>query len=825
MQSSDHLADGILSHQRRKWFATEMQKNRGAYTQDKQLLLLTGTWNVNGRSPDPNIDISPWLFPRSRQDQKPIDVFLLGLQEIQFLSGVDAVRTDPVKGIAWRKKIQTCLGSDYERVAERQLVGIMVFVFVRKNHVPFLSNVQLSYAATGFLNAVGNKGGVAARFKLYNRTISCVACHLAAHVANVERRNQDFTDVVRKAVFLPLDSAQNSLPTRSSSVFTLPGETSQPNITRQAKTVIDESALTADPYADGLPSAIGGNASWLGSVASVAATAFYDISAGANTTILNDPRAIKAVDHDLVFWLGDLNYRIDAPLDQVMTWINKNDWDSLYRFDQLQREMKTCGAFTGFQEARIHFPPTYKLERFSNDYSCDENGTVKRVPAYTDRILWRVGVDEEDPHGVPDLNLEEYSCAHSVYSSDHRPVYALFTMTFGIEDESRRQNVEDKINKELDTREARYKPSLQFSSSLVEFGDIFFEQECERSISIRNVGGEPAIFSVEMPNSVSKWLLFDVSRWQRIEIQPDRTVSLRMRALVNAEQGMANSICITGCSLGTVLQITAQPGNMKESIRVRGRYVATTLGLPLETLSMLAEPVLSLRLSKETKSLDHLRNNVDEDHKNAPGSVPLSIPKEIWLLVDGLIRVHDGDDEPYMNRFPSLFLGEADEAQVHRALAFIDRAERMPEDLSGDAIGMCLLRVLGKMDGSVIPHYAYKRVIEAGHTEDGNAVRAVVDLLPPLNSNVFWYIIGLLCELRSIQKKEDRGKAIARVFGSVLIRRAGGASIRDERSKTSFIMAAIRFQRRTAVDGYSAIIDLTNPVTHPRILVKGNVQA
>ena len=43
-------------------------------------------------------------------------------------------------------------------------------------------------------------------------------------------------------------------------------------------------------------------------------------------------------------------------------------------------------VFKGFIEGDTNFAPTYKYDLFCNDYDTSEKN---RVPAWTDRVLWR----------------------------------------------------------------------------------------------------------------------------------------------------------------------------------------------------------------------------------------------------------------------------------------------------------------------------------------------------------------------------------------------------------------------------------------------------
>lgn len=820
--------DSPISRQRRRWFVTEMGKHREAYTYDKELNLFAGTWNVCGKGPAEGVQLDKWLFPAEHRNGNPFDVYMLGLQEIQNLAGVDAVRTDPKRGEQWRSIIRQTLGADYEQVAERQLVGILVIVFLRKNHTPYLSNVQLSYAATGVLNAVGNKGGVAARFQLYDRTISCVACHLAAHTEFVQRRNQDFENVVRKAVFLPDEPPEyaQSISSLTSGGTLLSRESPSDDYSRILPSKKPSIAGSSASYG-GLPSVAEGASAWLGSVASVAATALSDMSAGANTAVLNDPNAVRILEHDVVFWLGDLNYRIEASLSDVLNWIEQKNWHQLYQADQLQRQMKTCEVFKGFKEGPICFPPTYKVNKTEDSYkTSDQNGDKVRVPAYTDRILWRLG-DGGGGLGTPRLSLQNYT-SPLVLSSDHRPVYASFRMVFGVEDVRRKQKMEKKINRELDVREASMRPALQFSPTYVDFGDVFFDQQCSRKMSIKNTGSASAFLTVSLPSDTPQWFKFDPSAWRNFEIPAGKSVQLNFGILITGKDGAANDMSRNGCRLNTTVRVQAEPGSLRERIQIRGRYVVTTLGLSLETLSMLERPVLALR--DPTDQELELLNNMDQrepeyQREQEPGVVPRSIPKEIWLLVHALLRHRDSDESSYMNTCPGLFVRSGDDASIQRVLSLVDRGEKIPRDLSGYAVGSCMLQVLRNLQDPVVPSALYKRVLEAGHTEEPELVQGVLDLLPPLNANVFWYIVDFLCDSRLVKDAPDNGKDIATVFGDALLTPNDvnhNHNERDDRRKTSFMMEAFRIQENYRDPAHRVFFDLSPPLSHPK---RANINA
>ncbi|WFD42472.1 hypothetical protein MPSI1_001117 [Malassezia psittaci] len=122
-------------------------------------------------------------------------------------------------------------------------------------------------------------------------------------------------------------------------------------------------------------------------------------------------------DHDVCFIAGDLNYRIDMRRDTVINLIREQKFRELTAADQLVNELQTNPMFRlrGFQEAPIHFPPTYKFNKHSYEWDTSEK---LRIPAYCDRILWRGFT----PDTVQCTSYKRWDTT----ISDHRPVSATF---------------------------------------------------------------------------------------------------------------------------------------------------------------------------------------------------------------------------------------------------------------------------------------------------------------------------------------------------------------------------------------------------------------
>ncbi|KAM6156335.1 phosphatidylinositol 4,5-bisphosphate 5-phosphatase A isoform 6-T6 [Rhynchocyon petersi] len=151
------------------------------------------------------------------------------------------------------------------------------------------------------------------------------------------------------------------------------------------------------------------------------------------------PGAHGILDHDLVFWFGDLNFRIESyDLHFVKLAIDSNQFHQLWGKDQLNMAKNTWPILKGFQEGPLNFAPTFKFDVGTNKY---DTSAKKRKPAWTDRILWKV----KAPGGGPSpsgreshrLQVTQHSYrSHMEYTvSDHKPVAAQFVLQFAFRDD------------------------------------------------------------------------------------------------------------------------------------------------------------------------------------------------------------------------------------------------------------------------------------------------------------------------------------------------------------------------------------------------------
>ena len=89
------------------------------------------------------------------------------------------------------------LGSNYVRVTERRMGGIVLLLFTHRKHASKISSVETSFTPTGVLGVGTNKGAVGLSLSIRSLRICIVNAHLAAHQEKLLQRNLHVQEICR----------------------------------------------------------------------------------------------------------------------------------------------------------------------------------------------------------------------------------------------------------------------------------------------------------------------------------------------------------------------------------------------------------------------------------------------------------------------------------------------------------------------------------------------------------------------------------------------------------------------------------------------------
>lgn len=352
------------------WVNEYMSKREDEFTEVVSSKIFCGTWNVNAKKIDSRLD--EWLFPSDNIS----DLYVIGFQEIVDLNAVNVALDNKTQQRSqyWQEKIQESFLSrnlKYQLLPSKSMVGILLCIFAKESIVSKLNDIRVSQLGVGFIGLMGNKGGVSIRLSFYDSSICFICSHLAAHQQNVQGRNNDFQNIFDKTIFT---SNSDNIRNRND------------NIEGDGDMTVIRNFYGSARYID---------------------------------------CDVNVLDHDYVFWLGDLNYRIDVPdhtIDEIFSIIQTGEYGYLLSKDQLNIEKYKGNCFHNFHEGQITFPPTYKYQPGTNIYEARPE-KKKRIPAWCDRILYLI--NEKNIIMNP-IEVLQYQAIESILVSDHKPVYCEF---------------------------------------------------------------------------------------------------------------------------------------------------------------------------------------------------------------------------------------------------------------------------------------------------------------------------------------------------------------------------------------------------------------
>ncbi|CAM9274896.1 unnamed protein product [Ectocarpus sp. 12 AP-2014] len=559
------------------------------------LRVFCGTWNVAGRKLDSAEDMGLWLdvdkLDEEGDTSVPPDIFVVGFQEVVELSAQNVVmdsfldKQSRTNSLQWFTHVYAYLaqygerhGVRYAMVTEQRLLGTYMLIMAKEDLCPKIANVQTAVVPTGLGGYLGNKGAVAVRLEVGGRSSLCFVCvHMAAHREYLLARNAEYKLISSKPVFadtdgrLPVDEAED--PARKDkekdkaqdrwqgstwgSLFGAAGQGGRsggmsPTRNSEVKKAIRAAMAFGLPKrgggGEGLPAGgvssgkgeIDGN----GSEAEKGATPAEEVEGDDFAWMPSDegmsaglPKTKTVLQADIVFWIGDLNYRIteETPDQEVFEMLQNDDLETLRRvilwlgLDQLTIARASGTAFQEFQEGPLCFPPSYKYIPGTKEY--DQRRVLSpekkvRCPSWCDRVLYTMGMQGGD--SVRRLGLDRYWSSGPLVS-DHMPVSALFRTSLACAPQ--RTVTEPDVDVEpLSPRRAAAKAASElspFARVVLEPPTLVLVLDQTPSLSavteISNTGGIKGTFHV-CKDSLPGWISLDGS--ERGELEPGEKVEI-----------------------------------------------------------------------------------------------------------------------------------------------------------------------------------------------------------------------------------------------------------------------------------------------------------
>ncbi|KAJ5688936.1 hypothetical protein N7462_003328 [Penicillium macrosclerotiorum] len=504
-----------------------------------------------------------------------VDLYVLGLQEVVDVSSpAEALRpyTDAGPANRWKEAVHKALPPGYQLVSEVQLIGLLLVIYASPAIRESVSSVSSTYVGTGLMGYMGNKGGVATRLVLGETTrLVFVNCHLAAgsDKGSLERRNWDASQIASRAKFDPVDSEDPEQGDAFDSIGDedfafwfgdlnyrlddIPGDDVRSVLARHTVNAYDtarqerqttpasrrESCGDSSDRAPSSPTFLTGEekpepvtdeeidphndpASLQTTITSLIVhdqlriqqkkgTAFHK---GWNEgqisflpTYKYDVGSVAMFDssekHRGPSWCDRILYRTrrdklkHEQLDREMEEVRKRD-----------KEMEARGFDKAVADDNVLFDYDPEVDGFDGaaggeEYISDEDRADESSLASEDT--------SEDP-----IRLDHYVSHQGILSSDHKPLDAIFTLTFDAVNPSLKAKVHQEVVRELDKAENEARPGLTVvvdthtdgnrsnqDPNAVDFGQVPFDVPIHRTLTVANTGGSPATFSFAERSSLT----------------------------------------------------------------------------------------------------------------------------------------------------------------------------------------------------------------------------------------------------------------------------------------------------------------------------------
>lgn len=655
------------------WIYTQISARAKEFTQYRNVRIFLGTWNVNAKGKDEPLD--SWLCADwGPNGENAPDIVAVGLQEMVDLNAVNVAvdNKSSQKSQHWVERIRATLNSPRNSQNDPSRAYIQI-------HSKYMVGLMLCvFVKAPHKGRVGN---------VHAGSVGVGVMGMMGNKGGVSVRLQ-FYDSTICIVNSHLAAHRENVAGRNADFHNIYSKLEYDIGYEAAKQSIQNGSLSQ----------------W---------------ASGSQT--------IGVADHDIAFWMGDLNYRIDESMttEEVLNLSQKGMLENLRRQDQLNIERAEGRVFQDWEEGQINFLPTYKYQPGTDVYEQRPEKKL-RAPAWCDRVLWLT----QDPGYLKQVNYTR----SELNVSDHKPVMSTFIATIKDVIESEREKVYQSVMKRLDEYENQSLPMVGLDRTELDFGEVRYGRTKTLPIRITNTGKVVAQFrlvpKLDESNVCKPWLRVLPTYGMIIPGEKESTLHFT----ININNEIASALNSGREVLEDIIILRLENGR-DYYITVKAKYGRSCFGMSVDELVMYNDPIRNV-------PLDPIKRV--EKYGTEQTSV-LCVPKELWRIVDAIYGkgLHERD----------LFSISGFAEEIHRIRESLDTGEPFG-DFRIHSMADVLVSFLTSLSATIVPPHLLPNIeIDAQNLQA--YARVLLDGLPPIHYNVFVYMISFFRECLLYQQSNQ----------------------------------------------------------------------
>lgn len=643
-----------------------------------------------------------------------VDLYVLGLQEIVDVSSpAEALRpyTDSGPSTRWKEAVHRALPPGYQLVSDVQLIGLLLLIYASPAIAESVSSISSTSVGTGLMGYMGNKGAVATRLVLGETTrLVFVNCHLAAgsDKGSLERRNWDASQIANRAKFDAVNP-EHGLTDVNEAIgdedFTfwfgdlnyrlddIPGDDVRQVLARHTVNAYDEKRQGQQKSDNRRDSHHSGSSKSSSASSVTEDDEIPDPVSDEEIDPRSDPASLQTTINSLIAhdqlraqkqkgtafhkgWReGDISflptYKYDVGSVAMFDSSEKHRGPSwcdriLYRtrrdklkHEQLDREAEEVRKRDKEMQAR-GFDKAVADDSILFDYDPEVDGVDGAAGSEEynpdDERDEEASLSSESPSEEL-IRLHRYVSHQGILTSDHKPLDAVFNLTFDAVNLSLKSKVHQEVVRELDKAENEARPGLtvvvdthgeeprpEQDPNTVDFGGVPFDISVYRSLTIANTSGAAATFSFaersgrdgEFKSKPPSWLNVHVERPAEGEAHEEAPASWGRHTLLPGEVANVHAIAhvrniehvrllnLKKVKLEDILVLRVDSGR-DHFITVVGQWLPTCFGCSVDELTRMPEA-----------GARSLANNGLTPYTQGADEVRLSAPRELFRLTESI---------------------------------------------------------------------------------------------------------------------------------------------------------------------------------------------